>query len=184
MNTPSIYRDQFTYQLLNSRGRILNVGSNTDGAGLADRMGALNLDLRHVDHVTGERMPVHVLGSALALPFRGYFDTVVLGEILEHMERLQAVQALREAYRALRDGGQVVVTMPHDHRRDQGTLAVPEGDKQWYAPGIYAYHYRSIPWAELMGWISEAGLEVVDRSRIHYTWGEVGSGVICKRGRA
>lgn len=185
--TTQIYRDQFTYQRYNSVGKILNVGSNTDGARLgygvpgAPSMGGINLDLRTVDHVTGKQMPVHVLADARALPFQQAFDTVVLGEILEHMERADAVLTLRQAIGALKRGGRVVITMPHDARRDAGTLETPEGDAKFYAPGIYAYHYRSISWPELAGWIAEAGLRVRARNRIEYVWGEVGSGVVCQR---
>jgi len=181
-----IYRDQFSYQRLYSRGKILNVGSNTDGAGLA-AMGAVNLDLRLVDHVTHEAMPVHVLADGRALPFSGAFDSVVLGEILEHMEHAEAVLTLREALRALKPGGRVVITMPHDQRRDDGRLEAPAGDAQYYVRpqnghgGIFAYHYRSIGWPELAGWIAEAGLTVQERSRIHYVWGEHGSGVVAIR---
>lgn len=176
-----VYQDQFTYQREHAQGAILNVGSNTDGANLGSgpgNMGAVNFDLREVDHVTGLAMPTHRIGDCRALPYRGEFDTVVLGEILEHMERADAVLALREAAAALKPGGRIVITMPHDGRRDAGTLETPEGDAKFYAPGIYAYHYRSISWAELYGWIAEAGLRVVERSRIHYVWGEVGSGVV------
>jgi len=178
-----IYRDQFTYQREHAQGAILNVGSNTDGAQLgsgAGNMGAINFDLRDVDHVTGEKMPVHRIGDARALPYVGEFDTVVLGEILEHMERADAVLALEQAAKALKPGGRVVITMPHDGRRDNGKLGIPEPDKRFYAPGVYAYHYRSISWAELFGWIAEAGLQVIERSRIHYVWGEVGSGVVAE----
>lgn len=178
-----IYRDQFAYQREHSTGRILNVGSNTDGAQLGSgkhSMGAVNFDLRDVDHVTGQKMPVHRIGDARALPYFAEFDTVVLGEILEHMERADAVLSLREAATALKYGGRIVITMPHDTRRDAGTLDTPEGEKQFYAPGVYAYHYRSISWAELYGWIAEAGLSVIERSRIQYVWGECGSGVVCR----
>ena len=179
MHETTIYRDQFIFQRTHSVGAILNVGSNTDGARLA-QIGAINLDLREVDHVTGKHMPVHVLADARALPFRERFDSVVLGEILEHMERPDAVAALTEARRALKPGGRVVITMPHDKRRDAGTLETPEGEAKFYAPGIYAYHYRSISKAELLAWIAEAGLVATSWARIHYVWGEVGSGVVAQ----
>jgi SAM-dependent methyltransferase len=178
-----IYRDQFSYQRAHASGSILNVGSNTDGAQLGSgplSLGAVNFDLRDVDHVTKMKLPVHQIGDCRALPYRCDFDTVVLGEILEHMEREDAVLALREARAALKPGGRIVITMPHDGRRDAGTLETPAGDAKFYAPGIYAYHYRSISWAELYGWIAEAGLRVIERSRIHYVWGEVGSGVVAE----
>ena len=178
INATEIYRDQFTFQRVHSVGRILNVGSNNDGAALKRDLGAVNLDLRRVDHVTHKVMAVDVLGDARALPFREHFDTVVLGEILEHMERADAVIALAEARRTLKPGGRVVITMPHDRRRDAGTLETPAGEAKFYAPGIYAYHYRSISKAELFGWIVEAGLQPELWARIHYVWGEVGSGVV------
>lgn len=175
-----VYRDQFSFQREHSSGRILNVGSNTDGARLAADLGAVNVDLRAVDHVTGLPMPVHVLADARRLPFAKVFDTVVLGEILEHMERPDAVVSLRDAAAALVAGGRVVITMPHDGRRDAGELETPKGDQQYYAPGIYAYHYRSISRTELLNWILAAGLRVVAMARIVYCWGESGSGVIAE----
>jgi 2-polyprenyl-3-methyl-5-hydroxy-6-metoxy-1,4-benzoquinol methylase len=157
------------------------VGSNTDGARLAADFGAINVDLRRTDHVTGQPMPVSLLADARALPFAGAFDTVILGEILEHMEHVDAVRSLRQAARAIHDRGRVVVTMPHDGRRDSGELETPAGEKQFYAPGIYAYHYRSISRLELLGWIREAGLACETIARIVYVWGEQGSGIVARK---
>lgn len=178
VDTKLAYRDQFVFQRENCFGRALNVGSNTDGGNLKRDFGAVNLDLRERDHVTGEAMPVDVIGDARDLPYRAEFDTVILGEILEHMEPADAIASLRQAVKALKPGGQVVVTLPHDTRRDAGTLPVPEGEAQFYAPGIYAYHYRSISRRELVSWLLAAGLKVVRLARILYVWGEEGSGVV------
>lgn len=176
----AVYRDQFTFQRLHAVGKVANVGCNTDGAGFRHVPGAINVDINAVDRVTNAtvRLPVNVLADARSLPFRAVFDSVVLGEILEHMEHDDAVAALEQARMALKPGGRVVVTMPHDKRRDAGTLETPAGDAQFYAPGIFAYHYRSISKGELFGWITEAGLEPLLWARIHYVWGEVGSGVV------
>ena len=179
----AIYRDQFTFQRLHAIGKVANVGCNTDGARFGDVAGAINVDIQVVDRVTAFRLPVNVLADARCLPFRAVFDSVVLGEILEHMEREDAVTALEQARRALKPGGRVVITMPHDARRDAGALETPRGDAQFYAPGIYAYHYRSISKGELFGWIEEAGLVPQLWARIHYVWGEVGSGVVAVAGR-
>jgi SAM-dependent methyltransferase len=178
------YRDQFGFQREHSKGRVLNVGSNTDGGCLAADFGAVNIDLRARDHVTGMLMPVAALADARALPFAGVFDTVILGEILEHMERPDAVRSLREAAAAIGSGGRVVITMPHDGRRESGKLETPKGEQQFYAPGIYAYHYRSISRLELLGWIREAGLEAEVIARIAYVWGEQGSGIVARRAEA
>jgi len=170
----NIYGDQFGFQQRHSVGRILNVGCNTDGGNLAS-MGAVNVDLGTLDNL-GQVMPVRVIADARALPFGPHFDTVVLGEILEHMEHDAAVLTLRQARAALRPGGRVVITMPHDIRRENDALEVPE--QEFYTEGVYAFHYRCIPWEELAGWLAEAGLRPRLRAAIHYPWGEKGSGAV------
>jgi SAM-dependent methyltransferase len=176
------YPDQYVFQRKYATGRVLNVGCHRDSGKLGAR-GAVNLDLKPIDEL-GEipvRLPVAVLADARALPFAGCFDTVVLGELLEHMERPDAVLALMNAAVALKSGGSIVVTFPHDGRRDAGTLPVPEGDKQFYARGVYAYHYRSISRLELMSWIVAAGLVPVRMGKIFYPWGAEGTGVVVMR---
>jgi len=168
------YSDQFGFQRLYSNGRILNVGCNTDGGGLKQR-GALNLDLSTRDNL-GQVLPVDVIADARALPFAAVFDTVVLGEILEHMERPDAVATLKQARAALKPTGKVVITMPHDGRRDDGTLEIPE--VEFYTPGVYAFHYRNIPYEELASWLAEARLKPTLRAAIDYLWGEHGSGIV------
>lgn len=172
-----IWRDQFTFQYDQSSGRILNVGANTDGAGLKKFKGAINVDLHKVDKATGEVLPIDVIADARDLPYSSEFDTVVLGEILEHMETPDAVQSLREARKACKPGGRVVVTMPHDKR------AVPNlsPDRKFYAPGSFAYHHRYIGPQELLGWIESAGLKVETWGRIVYAWGEEGSAIVARR---
>lgn len=172
-----IYGDQFGFQRKHSVGRILNVGCNTDGGNLRS-MGAINVDLGTLDNLK-QPMPVQVIADARALPFRAKFDTVVLGEILEHMEHANAVQTLREAAAALGPGGRVVITMPHDVRRENDALEIPE--LEFYTEGVYAYHYRCIPWEELAAWMDEAGLRPRLRAAIHYPWGETGSGAVAVR---
>jgi SAM-dependent methyltransferase len=174
---PHVYGDQFGFQRLYSHGRILNVGCNTDGGGLGN-MGAVNLDLATIDNL-GQAMPVHVIADARALPFRNCFDTVVLGEILEHMEAPDAIAALTQGALALRPGGRLVVTMPHDVRREDGTLEIPE--QEFYTEGVYAYHYRCIGWEELVSWVAAAGCQIDLRADIVYLWGERGSGCVLTR---
>lgn len=54
---------------------------------------------------------LHVVGSALALPFAAEaFDGIICTEVLEHVPEPE--QALREMARVLRPGGQVYVTVP------------------------------------------------------------------------
>lgn len=171
-----LYTDQFGFQREHVVGAILNVGCNTDGAALRRDFGAVNLDVMDTDNITGKALPVDVIGDARELPYRAEFDTVVLGEILEHMEHADAVLALENARRALKPGGRVVITIPHDRRRAAGELPVPV--MEFYAKGIHAYHYRLITLGEVLGWIEEAGLTPTLRARIRYVWGEDGSGIV------
>jgi len=175
----TVYRDQFSFQRLYAKGKVLNVGSNTDGAGFA-QTGGVNVDLFATDNHTGLPLPIHIFADARSLPFKRVFDSVVLGEILEHMEHDDAVKALSQARTAMKHGGRVVITMPHDHRRDEGRETEPPitPENKWYAPGIFAYHHRCISRKELFSWICEAGLNVLNYARIAYVWGEVGTGVV------
>jgi spore maturation protein CgeB/SAM-dependent methyltransferase len=77
--------------------------------------------LAQEDELVRNRVTFRV-ADASQLPFPDErFDTVVLGEILEHLTHPQ--NALTEAKRVLREGGRVVVTVPHglnpyhDHKR-------------------------------------------------------------------
>ena len=58
---------------------------------------------------------VDVLGDALKLPFNdGTFELVVLSEVLEHVR--SPVEVLRENFRVLKPGSNVVVTVPFMYR--------------------------------------------------------------------
>jgi SAM-dependent methyltransferase len=166
-----VYDGQYPFQSRYSTGRILNVGCNTDGVGVAAR-GGVNIDLFSVDEHTGFRIPAHALADARHLPFQpATFDTVLLGEILEHMRAEDAIASLCEAKTVLKNGGRVVATIPHDDRGG------PVGAKEYY-PGIAAYHYREITRAEFFDWMRYAGLKLVLWAEIVHVWGKKGTGVV------
>ena len=166
-----IYQGQFGFQAKYATGKVLNVGCNSDGAKFRER-GGVNIDLFRKDDHTGWDLPVDVQADARRLPFkRDSFDSVVLGEILEHMQTVDAVASLREARTVLRSGGRVVATIPHDDRG--GPDHIPE-----YAPGIAAYHYREITRVEFFDWIKAAGLKLVLWAKIVHVWGKEGTGIV------
>jgi SAM-dependent methyltransferase len=168
---PVTYDGQYPFQSKYATGKALNVGSNTDGAGVALR-GGINIDLFRVDEHTGLRIPCHAQADARHLPFRSAsFDSVVLGEILEHMQTPDAVASLREAKTVLKPGGVVVATIPHDDRG--GPDHIPE-----YYPGIAAYHYREITRLEFFDWLRMAGLRLILWARIIHVWGKEGTGIV------
>ena len=118
-----------------ARGRVLDVGCSQGIASLlAARAGhqvvGVDVELDRVAYALDDRAKqeseiaqrVNFLGaSAAALPFADdSFDTVLLGEILEHLDKPEAV--LDEMARVLAPGGVVAITVPfglsphHDHR--------------------------------------------------------------------
>lgn len=171
LRDPLIYNGQFPFQAKYATGRVLNVGCNSDGAGFRQR-GGVNIDLFRKDDHTGWDLPVDAQADARRLPFgKNSFDSVVLGEILEHMQTHDAVASLREAKTVLKPGGRVVATIPHDDRG--GPDHIPE-----YAPGIAAYHYREITRCEFFDWIKAAGLKLIVWGKIVHVWGKEGTGIV------
>lgn len=54
-------------------------------------------------------------GSVLSMPYEdGFFDTVLLISILEHLKPSEQVQAFKEIHRILKPGGQVIYGVPID----------------------------------------------------------------------
>jgi SAM-dependent methyltransferase len=171
LKDPLIYNGQFPFQAKYATGRVLNVGSNSDGAGFRQR-GGVNIDLFRKDDHTGWDLPVDIQADARKLPFRpNSFDSVVLGEILEHMQTADAVASLKEAKTVLKPGGRIVATIPHDDRG--GPDHIPE-----YAPGIAAYHYREITRCEFFDWLKAAGLKLILWGKIVHVWGKEGTGIV------
>jgi glycosyltransferase involved in cell wall biosynthesis len=161
---------QYSFQHTYATGKILNVGCNNDSSGFAEHRGAINVDITKFDPYTNAPNAAHLIMDARDLQFKdGSFDTVVLGEILEHLDTPDVVKALQEAKRVLTPGGQIVVTVPEDHRESPV--------KQEYSDGIRAYHDHAITPAEVEGWAKDAGLEVVLTQPLDYTfctgWGFV-----------
>lgn len=128
-------RDRIHWLVDQARGQVLDVGCSQGIASLvAARRGldvvGVDVELDRVEYAEADRgrEPDEVAararfvgGSAFALPFPDHrFDTVLLGEILEHLHKPEAV--LDEVARVLRPGGVVAITVPfglsphHDHR--------------------------------------------------------------------
>lgn len=171
---------QFTFQHKHMRGRTLNIGCAGDPSGFA-RRGATNLDVTAVNPVTQEPHAAHVVWDARKpLPaLLGQFDTVILGDILEHCTGRDRARIVRNAAAVLAPGGQVVITCPFDHRpaavqREGAT----DGDE--YAPGVTAFHVHRLRAVDLKKACHQAGLTVEREEVIDYNFAE-GIGVIARR---
>ncbi len=147
---------QYDFQIRHGNGRVLNVGCNND-AGRQARRGSLNVDVRPVDP-RGHQNAAHLIADCRdQLPFpEKSFDTVIFGDILEHMVDDDIHRALTNVTPLLADGGHVVVTIPEDPRGKPADSVEDE-----YADGVYSYHWRKTTKPMAEGWFSRAGLAVV-----------------------
>lgn len=166
-----VYHTQWAYQIKHSVGAILNIGCGDDGANLRG-MGAVNLDAREANPQGLQNAP-HITGDARKLPKEvyGLFDTVVLGDILEHMTFWDRVTSLREAKKALRNGGYIVVTLPSDNRtpEDRKAMAVAPSGTDEYIEGISAHHIY-VDRDEMENMVAAAGLSASRWQPIDYTY--------------
>lgn len=180
------YRTQYCFQLKHAKGKILNLGCERDLPGFRFLNGT-NLDLGKSHPTLNYDYPVDVVSDARnPLPFDpATFDSVVVGEVLEHLERSDAVQVMRNAAAVTKPGGRVIVTCPDDHRDREAQNAYHVADTEWYVPpvngtaGVRGYH-RPFPVEELVGVIEAAGLEVKVTQPMDYTW-FLGWGIVAER---
>lgn len=167
-----IHPDQGSFQRKYLKGDILNVGSNTDYARLKADFGAYNIDLRHNDQLTGMGYPIDEVMDARKLDpeWTRRWDTVVLGEILEHMNKEDRIQTLKEAIRVTKKNGWINITIPHDERDvfDQHSSQTHDTDSLEYEEGISAFHAFNYTDEMCRADIAEVGLELVAVERMQY----------------
>jgi SAM-dependent methyltransferase len=109
-------------------GRVLNIGV---GSGLFEEVGvkkgldvySLDPNERIVDTIRkrfGMEEKARV-GYSHEIPFEGgFFHSVVISEVLEHLSDQEVHQTLREIYRVLVQGGRIIGTVPaRENLRDQ-----------------------------------------------------------------
>lgn len=147
---PPISDPQFVFpwlgfQLRHAVGLVLNVGAGGDSARLKELRGAVNVDVCEIDPVSKLPNLIDRVADARALPFPDNgFDTVVLGEVLEHLDEDGARQAVSEARRVARV--QVVATIPCDprsveeQRAERAEIFGADPEPLEYAAGAYTYH--------------------------------------------
>lgn len=163
---------------------ILNAASAGDLAGLA-KYGAINLDIRSKDQIRQVGLAVpknYVEGSVFDLPYRdGEFQTVVLGEFLEHATYEAGVRALKECRRVLKPGGFLVVTFPLDGRpngvnrpgdpegADDADLVNLKESGEW-SNGVTVHHQTWWSNKMLHDLMTEVGFREVERTALLYTF--------------
>ncbi len=149
---------------------ILNAACKEDPAQLGADFGAVNLDICEYDPHTKtdmRKLPGFVHGSVLKIPFEdGHFNTVVLGEFLEHCEHPVAMQALEECTRVLNYGGKLIITYPKDPRPKEGQH--PEELLIEWSPGITSWHQTVWPEEEVCANLKKLGYRVEKVEEIPY----------------
>ena len=121
-------------------------------------------------------LPLHNT-NLYSLPYAdNTFDAVILSEILEHVDN--DVAGLKEAYRVLKPGGVVAITVPHANypfwwdpiNKTLETLFNTHIQHGTFA-GIWANHVRLYTMPELRASVELAGFEVEDeRSFTHHSF--------------
>ena len=176
LNPDREYIAQFNFQLMHAKGKILNVGCDTDPAKLKE-LGAANVDILK-ENPNGVKNKVDILADARDLPesLHGKFDTVILGDILEHMNDQDILRSLVSAKACLKTGGQIIITCPNDDRKRQ--LQRYDQIAKDYTPESSSYHDRNMPKEDLIKLLKQAKLTPNLYREIDYTFFK-GHGIIC-----
>jgi glycosyltransferase involved in cell wall biosynthesis len=167
---PGMWTHQAAFQRRWAEGRVLNVGADVDAAAWA-AAGAVNVDIAATNAWLRQPTAAHLLADGRgALPFRaGAFQTVILGDVLEHLDDAGCVAMLAEARRVAGPGGRVVVTVADDPRPpDLQHVGAGLTSESRTAPGIRPHHWRRIPAALMLHWIREAQLRPIRCQTIDY----------------
>ena len=114
---------QFVRHMPTHGTHVLDVGCNTGRGGQRIKQHCPHLKLYGIDLVEDRirRIPPgiydHLLAdSATTLPFAdASFDTIVAGELVEHIPADELPSMLREFHRVLRPGGRLLLTTPNPH---------------------------------------------------------------------
>lgn len=171
---------QFTFQHKHAQGRILNIGCASDPTGFAQR-GAVNLDVTRQDPIMGLPFPAHVVVDVReTLPSCiGEFDTVILGDILEHMIPDDQLRSIYEASRVLTPTGRLLITCPFDTRAPAIQQAGSQGTEE-YAEGVSAFHADRVTREGLRAACLSVGLTIEREEVLDYNFAD-GIGLIARR---
>lgn len=164
------FSNQFDFQHACSKGRILNVGCDADTSHLKKKRGAVNVDIWERNPYTGMACPIDLIADCRCLPadFEGKFDTVILGDILEHfVSQDDVLLALGEAERCLAPDGVILISCPEDHRDpDSQGFACQSGPM--YTHGVRAFHAYPVTREIMDHWLDRANFEAVEWVKINY----------------
>jgi SAM-dependent methyltransferase len=146
------------------------------------RRGAVNLDIQENDIAFGRPNKPDIVADLRDLPEPvgdKRFDSVVLGEVIEHFDVEAVPDVIRKAISCLKPGGKLIITVPNEHRPVDQQHEWAAGDEE-YVPGVHACHTHPIPKDLLQAWLDECGLKAEVFETIDYGWG-VGWGIVARQ---
>ena len=188
MGTPTAHQWQRAFCETATRP-ILNAASKEDPARLGSGYGATNLDICDFDIHTGihlNTIPNFVRGSITDIGTlfpAHHFNTVVLGEFIEHCLVDYAEEVLERIHAALPVGGVLALTFPLDgrppevqHGKDQ--LKVLVGDES--NPRFTTYH-QTVWTGEMLSKLFGEKWIVGRQEELHYGFCGPGWGIVLRR---
>lgn len=178
--TDKFFVAQYAFHFKHATGKVLNIGCGHDLADIKS-LGAVNLDIALADPIHGNPNKVDILADARDLPesLHNSFDSIILGDILEHMSEEDIVKSLKCAKKCLREDGYLIITIPDDDR-DFSRQHIKDGvtGKELYADGISCFHLRRISKEDLERMISGAGMSIKFIQELDYAFFP-GFGILC-----
>lgn len=158
-------------------GIVLNIGCNTDPAGLGSHPNVLNCDIFDHNYDTGQTFPVdHVFDcTADHWPFDdNSVELVILGDIVEHMYPNEFAYCLQECNRVSQ---KVCITLPLDTRieEDPDYASKIEGVPKGH---VHVHVYRE---QELRSMLDAAGFRIVIMQPVDYGFVPLGYYILAAR---
>jgi 2-polyprenyl-3-methyl-5-hydroxy-6-metoxy-1,4-benzoquinol methylase len=99
------------------------------------------------------------VGYIQSVPYEGnVFDVVFCSEVIEHLSEQEAKEGLREVYRVLSPGGDIIGTVPYRENLAENFAMCPDCGKVFHRWG----HQQSFDRGRMRGVLQEAGFKVVE----------------------
>lgn len=170
---------QWAFQRKHAKGSILNIGCNCDPGEIKSKGNCINVDVCEIDPNTKIPNKTDILADARDLPkdLKG-FDSIVIGELLEHMDSENRRFVLKNAEERLNRDGIVVLTVPEDYR----TVFEQHGKDHCdpYVNGVSSWHEHPVTLNDLIEDLKATGLKPVIMQKLSY-FNFTGNGIVATR---
>ena len=168
--------NQFAFQQKFAFGDILNIGCDEDSSDFRELRDAINFDVQQ-----NVKNNVDFIGDARhveSLMLLHNFDTIIVGDLIEHMTHEDAVKLLKNVQISLKYSAEsrIIITCPSDPRTKKEQNPTFTGDETY--PGGVSQFHRFISEEEFLQILEESGLEIEHHQWINCTH-YMAFGVVC-----